>query len=76
MATGTDPQESGTPRSDFNSREHFCYGRASDDSRTDGQTLSIKVNEATWRVSLKDRLIESETGVGLDGYVRGVRWHC
>ncbi|WP_436771064.1 YxiG-like protein [Yinghuangia sp. YIM S09857] len=29
----------------------------------------------TWRVSLDDRLIEYETGVDLDGYVWGVKWH-
>ncbi|WP_329128907.1 hypothetical protein OG552_01650 [Streptomyces sp. NBC_01476] len=30
----------------------------------------------TWRVSLDDRLIDYETGVDLDGYVWGVKWHC
>jgi hypothetical protein len=30
----------------------------------------------TWRASLDDRLIESETGADLDGYVWGVKWHC
>ncbi|MES5824397.1 hypothetical protein [Streptomyces sp. RG80] len=30
----------------------------------------------TWRVSLDDRLIEFETGVDLDGFVWGVKWHC
>ncbi|MFE0099873.1 hypothetical protein [Streptomyces sp. NPDC059009] len=30
----------------------------------------------TWRGSLDDRLIEHETGDGLDGYVWGVKWHC
>jgi hypothetical protein len=28
-----------------------------------------------WRSSLDDRLIEYETGVPLDGYVWGVKWH-
>ncbi|MFE5140651.1 hypothetical protein ACFRDV_23700 [Streptomyces fagopyri] len=30
----------------------------------------------TWRVSLDERLIDQETGVDLDGYVWGVRWHA
>lgn len=30
----------------------------------------------TWQVSLDDRLIDHETGVDLDGYVWGVKWHC
>ncbi|HEV7627420.1 MAG TPA: hypothetical protein VGO89_13065 [Streptomyces sp.] len=30
----------------------------------------------TWRVSLDDRLIDHETGIDLDGYVWGVKWHC
>jgi hypothetical protein len=30
----------------------------------------------TWRVSLDDRLIDHETGVDLDGYVWGVKWHA
>ncbi|QIQ02949.1 hypothetical protein [Streptomyces liangshanensis] len=30
----------------------------------------------TWRDSLDDRLIEHESGVDLDGYVWGVKWHC
>jgi hypothetical protein len=30
----------------------------------------------TWRGSLDDRLTEYETGVDLDGYVWGVKWHC
>lgn len=30
----------------------------------------------TWRTSLDDRLIDHETGVDLDGYVWGVKWHC
>ncbi|MFG2823767.1 hypothetical protein ACGFX4_30625 [Kitasatospora sp. NPDC048365] len=30
----------------------------------------------TWRVSLDDRLIDYETGVDLEGYVWGVKWHC
>lgn len=30
----------------------------------------------TWSVSLDDRLIDHETGVDLDGYVWGVKWHC
>lgn len=30
----------------------------------------------TLRVSLDDRLIESETDADLDGYVWGVKWHC
>lgn len=30
----------------------------------------------TWRVSLNDRLIDYKTGVDLDGYVWGVKWHC
>jgi hypothetical protein len=32
----------------------------------------------TWRVSLDDRLVESESGTGADpdGYVWGVKWHC
>ncbi|MET7717719.1 hypothetical protein [Streptomyces sp. NPDC005407] len=25
---------------------------------------------------MDDRLIDHETGVGLDGYVWGVKWHC
>ncbi|MEU6075990.1 hypothetical protein [Micromonospora sp. NPDC047074] len=29
----------------------------------------------TWRESLDDRLIDHETGVDLDGYVWGVKWH-
>ncbi|MEB8336904.1 YxiG-like protein [Streptomyces endophyticus] len=29
----------------------------------------------TWRVSLDDRLIDHETGVDLNGYVWGVKWH-
>lgn len=29
----------------------------------------------TWRISLDDRLIDHETGVDLDGYVWGVKWH-
>ncbi len=29
----------------------------------------------TWCVSLDDRLIDHETGVDLDGYVWGVKWH-
>ena len=28
-----------------------------------------------WRKSLDDRLIVHETGVDLDGYVWGVKWH-
>ncbi|MEV0344697.1 hypothetical protein AB0H88_02945 [Nonomuraea sp. NPDC050680] len=28
-----------------------------------------------WRVSLDDRLIDYQTGVDLDGYVWGVKWH-
>ncbi|RST00191.1 hypothetical protein EF910_32715 [Streptomyces sp. WAC07149] len=28
-----------------------------------------------WRVSLDDRLVDHETGVDLDGYVWGVKWH-
>ncbi|MGP3979867.1 YxiG-like protein [Streptomyces sp. KR80] len=34
------------------------------------------VSAETWRVSLDDRLIDHETGVDLDGYVWGVKWHC
>lgn len=30
----------------------------------------------TWRVSLDDRLIESETSVDLNGYVWGMKWHA
>jgi hypothetical protein len=30
----------------------------------------------TWRVSLDDGLIADAPGVGLDGYVWGVKWHC
>ncbi|MHA4813358.1 YxiG-like protein [Streptomyces aculeolatus] len=33
------------------------------------------VSAEIWRVSLDDRLIDYETGVGLDGYVWGVKWH-
>ncbi|MCD2469212.1 hypothetical protein MBT42_37420 [Streptomyces sp. MBT42] len=33
------------------------------------------VPAATWRVSLDDRLVDYETGVDLDGYVWGVKWH-
>ncbi|MFD3874491.1 hypothetical protein [Streptomyces sp. NPDC058623] len=33
------------------------------------------VSAKTWRVSLDDRLIDHETGVDLDGYVWGVKWH-
>lgn len=29
-----------------------------------------------WRVSLDDRFIDHETGVGLDGSVWGVKWHA
>ncbi|MFD5034686.1 hypothetical protein ACFWM0_30370 [Streptomyces sp. NPDC058405] len=29
----------------------------------------------TWRVSLDDRLIDHATGVDLEGYVWGVKWH-
>ncbi|OSP29001.1 hypothetical protein B7767_40015 [Streptomyces sp. 13-12-16] len=34
------------------------------------------VSAETWRVSLDDRLIDHETGVDLDGYVWGVKWHA
>ncbi|WP_030621398.1 hypothetical protein [Streptomyces fulvoviolaceus] len=34
------------------------------------------VSAETWRRSLDDRLIDHETGVDLDGYVWGVKWHC
>jgi hypothetical protein len=34
------------------------------------------VQPATWRDSLDDQLINYETGVDLDGYVWGVKWHC
>lgn len=33
------------------------------------------VRPAIWRDSLDDRLIDYETGVDLDGYVWGVKWH-
>ncbi|MFE0464164.1 hypothetical protein ACFW1A_33415 [Kitasatospora sp. NPDC058965] len=33
------------------------------------------VRPETWRESLDDRLIDHETGVDLDGYVWGVKWH-
>lgn len=33
------------------------------------------VPEETWRCSLDDRLIDYETGVDLDGFVWGVKWH-
>lgn len=33
------------------------------------------VQPDTWRSSLDDRLIDYETGVDLDGYVWGVKWH-
>jgi len=33
------------------------------------------VNPGTWRESLDERLIDYETGVDLDGYVWGVKWH-
>ncbi|MEU6197926.1 hypothetical protein [Streptomyces sp. NPDC047061] len=29
----------------------------------------------TWRISLDDRLIDHKTGIDLDGYVWGVKWH-
>ncbi|MFG2468282.1 hypothetical protein ACGFXB_22885 [Streptomyces canus] len=29
----------------------------------------------TWQRSMDDRLIDHETGVGLDGFVWGVKWH-
>ncbi|MEU9297628.1 hypothetical protein [Streptomyces sp. NPDC048266] len=29
-----------------------------------------------WRVSLDDRLIDHKTGVDVDGYVWGVKWHA
>jgi hypothetical protein len=31
---------------------------------------------AVWRASLDDRLIRYESGVDMDGYVWGVKWHC
>ncbi|MBO4164970.1 YxiG-like protein [Micromonospora antibiotica] len=34
------------------------------------------VPPVTWRASLDDRLIGHETGVDLDGYVWGVKWHA
>ncbi|MEU0431895.1 hypothetical protein ABZ153_09650 [Streptomyces sp. NPDC006290] len=34
------------------------------------------VRPEVWRDSLDDRLIDHETGVDLDGYVWGVKWHC
>jgi hypothetical protein len=34
------------------------------------------VRPDTWRISLDERLIDHETGVDLDGYVWGVKWHC
>lgn len=34
------------------------------------------VSAEIWRGSLDDRLIDHETGVDLDGYVWGVKWHC
>jgi hypothetical protein len=34
------------------------------------------VQPEVWRDSLDDRLINHETGVDLDGYVWGVKWHC
>ncbi|WP_326692257.1 MULTISPECIES: hypothetical protein [unclassified Streptomyces] len=34
------------------------------------------VSAETWRGSLDERLIDHETGVDLDGYVWGVKWHC
>jgi hypothetical protein len=33
------------------------------------------VRPDVWRVSLDERLIDHETGVDLDGYVWGVKWH-
>ncbi|MFF7192938.1 hypothetical protein ACFZAM_04430 [Streptomyces sp. NPDC008079] len=33
------------------------------------------VQPETWRSSLDERLIDYETGVDLDGYVWGVKWH-
>ncbi|MFJ5608275.1 hypothetical protein ACIQCJ_02620 [Streptomyces sp. NPDC093221] len=34
------------------------------------------VQPETWRSSLDERLIDYETGVDLDGYVWGVKWHA
>ncbi len=34
------------------------------------------VNTDVWGASLDDRLIDYGTGVDLDGYVWGVKWHC
>ena len=34
------------------------------------------VRPEVWRDSLDDRLINHKTGVDLDGYVWGVKWHC
>lgn len=33
------------------------------------------VRPDVWRISLDERLIDHETGVDLDGYVWGVKWH-
>jgi len=34
------------------------------------------VSEPNWALSLDERLIDYETGVDLDGFVWGVKWHC
>ncbi|WP_422754973.1 HalD/BesD family halogenase [Micromonospora sp. WMMD708] len=34
------------------------------------------VPPVTWRASLDDRLIDHRTGIDLDGYVWGVKWHA
>ncbi|MEU4570827.1 hypothetical protein [Micromonospora sp. NPDC023956] len=39
-------------------------------------TCRTTVAPPTWRESLDDRLVDHETGVDLDGYVWGVKWHC
>jgi hypothetical protein len=37
-------------------------------------TVETALAPSTWATSLDERLVESRTGKGLDGYVWGVRW--
>lgn len=38
--------------------------------------VTTALSAEIWRRSLDERLINPETGAGLDGHVWGVKWHC
>jgi len=59
------------PRTGIKPSHLRCHFRYCVETRCETSELA-----ETWRVSSDDRLIESEAGVDLDGYVWGVKWHC